>query len=424
MSETKLRIAVIGGGVAGIVASYLLSRHHEVTLIEKNAYVGGHTNTVLLGGGPDEGKGIDTGFIVLNDKTYPFFSLFLKQLGVAVRFADMSFSVFCEKTGLQYASRNFNALFAQRRNLLRPAFLGMLTEMPRFWRVARAQLDTESHPGESLAEFLARHKFSSALVEDFIKPLGAAIWSSPAKGIEEFPANTFLKFFENHGWLSYSNQPRWQTVIGGSHVYVHAFRSLFKGTIVTGMPAVQVLRSPQQKPLVLFEGGRKEVFDKVVLAAHADESLALLGDPSAEERALLGAWSYSRNPTYLHTDESFLPPLRRAWASWNYRREIGENGSEPVSVTYDMTHLQGLSTSQRYLVTLNPRRSIREDKIIKAIDYTHPVYSPRSVASQPALRALSGTRDTYYCGSYFGYGFHEDAVASAVEVARRFSISL
>jgi predicted NAD/FAD-binding protein len=300
----------------------------------------------------------------------------------------------------------------------------MLAQMPRFWRIAKRELEKATPSRESLAEFLARHRFSRELVNDFIKPLGAAIWSSPAKGIEEFPAATFLKFFENHGWLSYSNQPRWQTVIGGSHVYVHAFRSGFKGRIEVGMPVAQVLRAPEEKPTLIFNDGRKEAFDKVVLAAHADESLKLLGDPSPEESALLGAWAYSRNPTILHTDESLMPPLKRAWASWNYRREVGEEGSEPVSVTYDMNQLQGLSASRRYLVTLNPRKPIREDLIIKAAEYTHPVYSPRSVASQPALRKLSGARNTYFCGSYFGYGFHEDAVASAVEVARLFSIEL
>jgi len=423
MQSRPLRIAVIGGGVAGVVASYLLSRKHEVTLYERNSYIGGHTNTVLIDSGPDMGRAVDTGFIVLNDRTYPLFSSFLAQLGVAVRYADMSFSVHCERSGLQYASRSLGGLFAQRSNLLRPSFIRMLSQMPRFWRVARAELEAGGASGESLAEFLARHRFSKELLQDFIIPLGAAIWSSPAKGIDEFPAHTFLKFFENHGWLSYANQPRWQTVTGGSNVYIHAFLSKFSGKILTQSPVVRVVRPEGQVPLVKLSDGSESSFDKVVLAAHADESLRLLGDVYPEEQDLLGAWAYSVNKTILHTDESFLPPLRRAWA-WNYRREIGEQGTEPVSVTYDMNHLQGFSASKRYLVTLNPRREIPQGQILRSFNYTHPVYSPRSVATQQGLRGLNGARDTYFCGSYFGYGFHEDAVASAVGVARQFGIEL
>ena len=422
MNSKRLRVAVVGAGVAGIVASYYLDRQHDVTIFERNSYLGGHTDTHVVAAGPDAGTAIDTGFIVLNDRTYPLFTQFLKELAVGVRYADMSFSVYCERSGLQYASRGMSSLFAQRRNFLRPSFLVMLLEMPRFWRIARRELDDPRVARESLASFFSRHRFSRRFVEDFVLPLGAAIWSSPAKGIDEFPASTFLRFFDNHGWLSYYNQPRWQTVVGGSHEYIKAFRSRFAGKVCTEARIAAVRRIPSGGIELQHASGSIEQFDSVVLAAHADQSLALLADPSQDERDLLGAWAYSRNHTVLHTDESFLPPLKRAWASWNYRRELGEEGTEPVSVTYDMNALQGFRSAKRYLVTLNPRRKISPAAVVKEIEYTHPVYSSRSVASQPLLQKLNGARDTWFCGSYFGYGFHEDAVRSAVHVARGFGV--
>lgn len=279
----------------------------------------------------------------------------------------------------------------------------------------------------SLADFFAAHRFSQALVQDFVVPLGAAIWSSPDQGIDAFPAETFLRFFKNHGFLTLRNQPRWQTVVGGSYRYVKAFLGRFEGRVELSSPVQKIVRVSRGEETDIFvhrEGRAPEQFQQVVLATHADQALKLIDQPTAHERAALSAWSYSPNRTILHTDTSFLPPLRRVWSSWNYRREGGDSGCEPVSITYYMNSLQGFSSARHYCVTLNPRRAVPENRIIAEMQYTHPIYSENAVAAQGAIRARNGERSTWFCGSYMGYGFHEDAVTSALDVARGFGLSL
>lgn len=417
----KLQIAIIGSGVAGITTAHLLARQHQVTIFEKNGYVGGHTNTIVVEDGPDAGTPVDTGFIVTNDRTYPNFKRLLADLGVGVRDSDMSFGFQCRQRGLLYASRNLNSLFAQRGNLLRPSFLRMLAEIPRFNRIAATDLAAGKINGATLGDYVKERRFYPGLVSSYLAPMGAAIWSTPQDQILEYPAESFLRFFENHGLLTIRDQPQWQTVIGGSHAYVKAFQKRFPGQIVLKAGVTAIRRTPEGV-VIERDRGTPQTFDQVVLATHADEALALLADPSADERRLLGAWRYERNRAVLHTDRSLLPERRRAWASWNYFRN--RNREAPVSVTYHMNRLQGLKTTRDYCVSLNDTRPIPERCILREILYTHPVYTFDSLATQSELPSLNGVHNTYFCGSYFGYGFHEDAVTAGLGVARHFGVEL
>ena len=421
--RTGQKIAVVGGGVAGLVSAWLLSRQHAVTLFEKNAYVGGHTNTIVVPSGPDEGLAVDTGFIVCNDRTYPNFHRFLAQLGVGVRSADMSFGYHDEASGLQYAGTDFNGLFAQRANLLRWSYWGLLAEILRFNREGALALEDGSAEGRSLGQWLEARGFMGRALQHYIVPMGAAIWSAPYDKILQFPAETYLRFFSNHGLLTVTDMPQWQTVQGGSFSYVKAFLGLFKGTLRSASPVFQVSRREDGATL-LMEDGSREDFDAVVLAGHADESLKLLADASADERRLLGPWRYQPNRTVLHTDTALLPPNKRAWASWNYLRKQGASGSEDVTVTYHMNRLMGLKAQQDYCVTLNLDERIDPKKVIRVIDYAHPEFSAAAVATQAELPSLNGQRNTYFAGSYFRYGFHEDAVYSATLVGQAFEEQL
>ena len=405
------KIAVIGGGVAGIVAAHLLQNDHQVTLFEQHDYLGGHTHTVTIEEGPDAGTGVDTGFIVFNEATYPLFIAFLDQLGVASRATEMSFGFHCRETGFTYAGNNLNGVFSQRANLVSPRFWRFLLEIGRFCRQAEADLAGDADLG-TLADYLARHRFQPFMADHYLAPMAAAIWSTPAGRVTAFPARSFLRFFKNHGLLDLRHRPRWRTVSGGSHSYVRAFRDRFRGAIRLDSPVQQVRRADDGVELA-FADRSAERFDAVVVAAHADQALRLLADPSADESRLLGAWRYELNTTVLHTDTSVLPPAERAWACWNFRRERGDQGERPVYVTYSMNLLQGLTTRRHYLVTLNRPGGYDEGQVLARMDYHHPLYTDASMATQAALPSLNGVRRTWFCGSYFGYGFHEDAVRSA-----------
>ncbi|MEW6335444.1 MAG: FAD-dependent oxidoreductase [Thermodesulfobacteriota bacterium] len=423
MKDVRLAIAVVGGGVAGIASAHLLQRRHEVTLFEKNDYVGGHTHTIVIDRGPDAGTPVDTGFIVLNDRTYPLLMRFLAGLGVPVRESVMSFSYTCRRTGLQYASRSLDTLFAQRRNLLRPAFWRFLIEIVRFNARTRKRLADGTLRGLSLGEYLRREAVLPSLVESYLIPMAAAIWSTPDAQMMAFPAESFFRFMENHGLLSVSDQPTWHCVQGGSHAYVKAFLNGFKGRVFTDRP-VERIRRTGSGAVLTFAGGEEEAFDKVVIAVHADEALGLLADPSPEETACLVPWSYSRNAVVLHTDASFLPKNPRARASWNYLREKEAPPEAPVMLTYHMNRLQRLRTANDYCVTLNPLRPVERTRVIRELVYTHPLYTAEAIATQRSLPLLIGRRHTFFCGSYFGYGFHEDALRSGMQVAEAFGIEL
>jgi predicted NAD/FAD-binding protein len=414
----KIKVAVIGGGVAGIVSAYRLQQHCDVSIFEAASYLGGHTSTIEIEEGEDKGLCIDTGFIVLNDRTYPLFTRFLSEIDVAIRYSDMSFSVYCPEKNLQYCSRTLGSLFAQKRNIFRLEYLKMLFEISRFWKVASADLSSALVNNESLKSFLDRNNFSQVFRNDFLYPLAAAVWSSSDKLLESFPALTFLTFFRNHGWLSYADQPRWQTVVGGSFSYVKKFKTLFNGVIRLNSKVTSVSRNKNNSFSVITEDGRKEEFDQIVCALHADQVPVVFRNLNSEEKELFLSWKYSKNLTILHTDQSFMPPLKAAWGSWNYRKELAENSSEPVSVTYDMNNLQGLTASKNYFVTLNPRKKPQVGSLIKSFMYTHPIYNADSVAAQSKLKLLNGVNGVWYCGSYFGFGFHEDSVKSAEEAAK------
>ncbi len=421
--SSNLHIAVIGGGVAGLTTALLLQERHAVTLYEKNDYIGGHTNTIAIPDGADAGTPVDTGFIVLNNKTYPLFNKLLRRLECPVRDSDMSFGYYDETSGLQYAGTDLAGLFAQPQNVLKPSYWRFLLEIARFCKTARADLAAGRLTGMTVGDYLDQHGYSAFTRNAYILPMAGAIWSSSLKDIEGFPAEMMIRFWENHGLLSLEDRPQWMTVVGGSRSYVTRAIARLRGSVRV-RAAVRSIRRAADGVRVEADGNAPAKFDAVVIAAHADEARAMLADPTDDERRLLGAWRYLPNLTHLHTDESLMPPNRRAWASWNYRRSPAVDAASPVSVTYHMNRLQGLKTERQYFVSLNAPRPPRAETIIREIHYTHPLYTFEAMQSQSELPKLNGVNRTFFCGSYFGYGFHEDAVRSGVQVARAFGIDL
>ena len=415
-TKRKLRVAVIGGGIAGITAAYQLERDHHVSLFESNDYVGGHTHTIILPSGADAGTPVDTGFIVLNDRTYPILNRFFKQLGVTIQKSDMSFSYYCPKSGFQYASSNVSSLFAQRRNILDPSYWRMLIDILRFNRMVLRKHQSGLLADLTLGQFLQQQRFCDRLREHYLYPMVAAIWSAPDALVDQFPMLTFARFFNNHGLLTVHKHPQWYTVTGGSHTYVKAFLNQFGGTVHIKTAIASIRRTPEEV-LLKTTSGEVQRFDRVVIATHADEALKLLDDPSDDEHRLLSPWRYSINRTILHSDIRWMPTNRRAWASWNVIREAHAKVHTPVTLTYYMNQLQRLNTQSPYLVTLNPFNPIARNTIIAEMTYTHPTYTFNSLATQRHLHRLNGVRNTAFCGSYFGYGFHEDAARAGVQAA-------
>lgn len=423
VNEPSKNILVVGGGISGITAAYVLSRSHKVTLLERNDYLGGHTNTRVVEDPVNPELSVDTGFIVCNPRNYTNFYTFLDQLGVARQDSDMSFGFSCERTGLQYMGPSVKEFLLAPGNLLNPRFLGMIVEQQRFNRRALKDL-REGRLGEQpLGDYLRSVGASHYFFENYLAPLIGSIWSAPDSNALEFPALSFFTFFQNHGMLEMSKRPQWQTVVGGSHAYLKAFRGAFKGDVRIGTPA-QAISRDEKGVVVALQGGEPERYDAVVIATHADEALKLLADPSPDEKAALGSWGYSKNRTVLHTDATVLGPRRRLWAAWNYRRRVNSRVDSPVAITYYMNKLQRLRAQRDYFVTLNALEDIDPRSVLYEVEYTHPIYTPQSPISQKAIRELNGTRNTYFCGAYMRYGFHEDGVISALEVARHLGMSL
>jgi predicted NAD/FAD-binding protein len=408
----SLRVAVVGSGISGLSAAYFLSRRHRVTLFEKEKRLGGHAHTHRVPSGAGS-LWMDSGFLVYNHRTYPHFVRLLAELGIEGRPSDMSFSVRCRRCRLEWASRGVDAVFAQRRRALDPRHLRMLAEIPRFNRMARAFLGADG-ADETLASFLERGGFSPAFSGHFLLPLIGAVWSSSFGDALQFSARSLLRFLENHGWLNL-DPPQWWTVAGGSRRYVEAIARRLGDGVQAGRGVVRVRRQPGGVFLTT-DDGELERFDRVVIATHADQALALLADPGEDERRLLGAFRYSRNRTLLHTDRDSLPSSPRAWASWNMDLLDCRETGRPVGMTYHLNRLQSLPGPEQYCVTLN-EPSPRPGRVIAEMDYTHPVLDATAVAAQPGLRRLSGQRNTFYAGAHLRYGFHEDGLMSAIDVA-------
>jgi predicted NAD/FAD-binding protein len=406
------KIAIIGTGISGLVAAHHLNARCDLSVFEKNDYIGGHTQTHDIEW-QGESHRIDTGFIVFNDWTYPEFIRLMKSLGVEDQPSEMSFSVKCEKTGLEYNGTSLNALFAQRRNLFSPRFLGMISDIMRFNREAPAFIES-GDDGMTLGEYLAANRYGVSFKDHYIIPMGAAIWSAAPGDMLDFPARFFIRFFKNHGMLSIDERPLWRVIRGGSKSYIDPLTKPFKDRIHLSAGVRSIRRYDDRVDLVR-QDGTMESFDEVVLACHSDEAYQLLEDPSDSEHAVLGGMRYQRNETVLHTDTRILPRKKIAWAAWNYHVPSGE--SHRVAVTYNMNILQGLSTKETFCVTLNHLEGIDPDRIIRKITYHHPAYTPETLQAQARHGEISGVRRTHYAGAYWGFGFHEDGVKSGLRVA-------
>ena len=413
-----MKIAIVGAGVSGLVCAHLLHDHHEITLFEANAYAGGHTNTIRVDT-PDETHHVDTGFIVLNDRTYPAFERLLEDLGVATQPSEMSFSV-SDGGDFEYNGASPNGLFACRSNIARPSFHRMIRDLMRFNREAPTIIGLNGS-GPSLAEFLDSGGYSDEFVRRLIVPQASAVWSADPSRMWDFPAGMLAEFFANHGMLGLSGRPNWRTVRGGSARYVEALMRPLADRLRLSTP-VRSIERRDDRVEVTPAGGESESFDEVIIAAHSDQALAMLADVSQTEAEVLGAIPYQENEAVLHTDRSLLPRRKRAWASWNFHLL-----DEPVgrtTVTYHMNRLQSLRASDEFCVTLNHAEAIDPDSVIRRIRYHHPVYTPAGLAAQRRWDEVSGARRTHFCGAYWGYGFHEDGVTSALRVCASFGRSL
>jgi len=406
-ADRPFKIAVVGSGIAALSSAWLLSQRHQVTLYEKADRLGGHSNTVAARTSHGE-VAVDTGFICFNDATYPNLIALFAHLGIETRATDMSFAVSLDDGRYEYAAP---ALFAQRRNAFRPRFWSMLSEVLRFYRDAPNHLKELNNPNLTLSDYLKREGFSEAFRDDHLLPMAAAIWSSPAHTLMDYPAEAFIRFCGNHGLLKLVGRPLWRTVEGGSRVYVeHLARSLGDIRLNRGVKAI---RRTAQGVMIEDDQGGHEGFDHVVIGAHADQALAMLAEPTAQETAILGAFRYSRNLTVLHTDETLMPRRKRAWASWNY---IGAD--DGLCVTYWMNRLQGLP-GQDLFVTLNPPRPPRPDTLLRSELYEHPIFNPAAIQAQKRLWSLQGQGGVWFCGAHFGAGFHEDGLQSGLAVAEQ-----
>ncbi len=411
-------IAVIGAGISGLAAAYLLRRRHRVRLFEQDERLGGHTNTVVIST-PRGSVPLDTGFLVHNDRTYPNLVRLFQELGVSTRDSDMSFAVSCRGSGLEYSSRGANGFFAQRRNLMRPSHLSLLSEILRFNREAPALLDAPDAERQTLGDFLESRRFGQGFTHRYLFPMASAIWSASLDAIRSFPALTLIRFFDNHGLLSLDAQPTWKVVAGGSHSYIPRLTAQMTGDIHQGVSIHSVRRSEDGVTLT-FRDRPSMRFDDVVFACHGDQVLPLLADPSDRERDLFPRFTTTTNVAWLHTDGSVLPAQARARASWNYR--LADDTDAPPTVTYDLNRLQGLTTPDQYCVTLNPNGGIDERRVLRRFVYRHPLYTRDAIQAQLQWGDLSGVNHTHYCGAYWRYGFHEDGLHSALRVARALGV--
>ena len=415
-----MRIAIVGSGIAGLTAAYLLNKKYDITLFEAESRLGGHTATVDV---QDNGRdlAIDTGFIVFNDWTYPNFIKLMEQIGVSSQPTDMGFSVCSSSDSFEYAGNNINSLFAQRSSLFSPGHWRMLRDIVRFNRAAvQDWRDGKLDDNLSLGDYLASNGYSEEFTYRYLVPMGSAIWSASMTQMLGFSVSFFVRFFYNHGLLNIFNRPQWRVIKGGSREYIEPLTSSFADKIRLSTPVQHIQRNADG--VVLTANGEEMEFDAVVLACHSDQALQCLGDPSSDERALLQAIPYAANSVVLHTDTALLPRHRRSWASWNYRLQ-SERDQLPV-LTYNMNILQRLDSEQTYCVTLNADDAIDPEKIIQRFEYAHPQFSVAGMQAQGKWEKINGVNRTWYCGAYWANGFHEDGVNSALRVTEALGVTL
>ncbi len=409
-----MKIAIIGTGIAGNVAAYRLRQQHDITVFESGSYVGGHTNTVDVRE-ESETYAIDTGFIVFNDRTYPNFIGLLDEIGQESQASEMSFSVQAEESAIEYSGSSFNALFAQRRNIVRPRFYRMIRDILRFNKTTLPSVDYLDY-SETVGDYLSENGYSHEFVDHYLIPMAAAIWSAEPISVLDMPVKFLVRFFANHGLLQIKDRPTWRVVKDGSRQYVEKLVADHRDRIRLNSPVQSIRRIDDRVELHSASGG-KEMFNYVFVACHSDQALSLLTDATPTERDVLGAIKYQHNEAILHTDDSKMPKRRRAWAAWNYH--IPRDATRRVAVTYNMNILQGLKAKKQYLVTLNNDQHISPDKIIRTVQYEHPVYSRESVVAQQRQADLNWDR-TFFCGAYWRNGFHEDGVVSALNALGHF----
>lgn len=413
-----LNIAVVGQGIAGMSAAWLLSQGHRVTVYESEDRLGGHSHTVEAPGASGA-LPVDMGFIVYNECGYPNLTALFRHLDVPTKASDMSFAVSLDNGALEYGGTRLGSWFAQPSNLLNPRFWSMLRDLLRFYRMAPAHACALDHSGASLGDYLSAERYGAAFQDDHILPQAAAIWSASVEAIREYPAAAFIRFCQNHGLLKLVGRPEWRTVDGGSRAYVQRLTAAYADRVSLSRPARRIRRSGGQV-YITDSQGRTETFDQVVIAAHADQALAMLDDPTAEERRLLGAFRYTRNHAVLHTDAGLMPRRKSVWSSWNYLGRPGhEGGQRQLCVTYWMNRLQGLPNDNPLFVTLNPIRPPRAGTIVRSEVYEHPLFDGPAMTAQKELWSLQGVRNTWFCGAYFGSGFHEDGCQAGLAVAEQ-----
>jgi uncharacterized protein len=412
-----MKIAIIGSGIAGLSAGWLLDRQgHDVTVFEQNDYVGGHSNTVDTPGSDGVNIAVDTGFIVFNEKTYPNLIALFQHLGVAVEKSEMSFAVSLDKGRLEYSGSNLAGMFAQKRNLLSPTYHLMLRDILRFYKESQLLLDDPGVVDMTLGEYLVAENYGHRFIYDHLLPMGSAIWSATVAEMLAFPVQSFVRFFHNHGLLTIKHRPQWFTVQGGSRTYVRRLTGSMRGKVLTGRAISSLRRGPGWVE-VLDSSGVAERFDHAVVGAHADQALAMLADPTDEERRILGAFRYQLNRAVLHRDPALMPKRPKAWSSWNYLANGTRERQAKVSVTYWMNLLQNIDRSSPLFVTLNPIIEPRQNLKIREFIYDHPMFDAGAIGAQTEVGRIQGVQRTWFCGAYLGYGFHEDGLSAGLAVA-------
>jgi predicted NAD/FAD-binding protein len=420
--EKKSRVAIIGSGISGMVCAYFLNKNYDIKFYEKNDYIGGHSNTVDVN---YEGKkiAVDTGFIVFNHQTYPNLKAFFELLDVAYEKSQMSFAVKIDNAKIEYAGTNLNAVFAQRKNLLNPRFIKMLMDIMRFNKMAQNLLNQECDLDYSMIKFLHDLKVGKYFRDYYLLPMASAIWSTPLDKINDYPATSFVRFFKNHGLLTVSNQPQWFTVSGGSRQYVKKVCSEFNDKISLNN-AVQNIYQNSEKKWVVESQKSTEIFDKIVVATHADQALKFLKNPTQKQTEILSSFTYQKNLAVLHKDCAVMPKAKKAWASWVYsHNSLAKNlAKNNLSVSYWMNNLQNINQSYPLFVTLNPNIEINPKNIFAQFEYEHPIFDAKAVKAQARIDEIQGQDEIYFCGAYQSFGFHEDGISSALRVLNKMQI--